>query len=129
MFFNFLVDDLPYWLRNKPLSHLIELIKNADKELKYGLEESFFDIPINLVDDHTLRERSEETKKKYTGYMKNSKGYKDDEGYTAHRSMPDYYKYMSLLEESFLFTPHCLFAKKGISSSGNEILILCEDPR
>lgn len=126
MFFNYLIDYPPRWLNREAVSHLKDLIIKADKELKYGLEKLFVDIPVNLVDDRTLRELFRETEEKMLKYVQNKRGSRDEDTYT----IPDMYKYQELLEESFCFQPTGLFAKKGVSSSGNEVLILdegCED--
>lgn len=126
MFFNYLIDYPLRWLNRDSVRYLKDLIIKADKELNYGMENLFADIPFNLVNDLTLRELFKETEDKLLNYVQNSRGSKDEERYV----IPDLYKYRELLEESFCFQPTSLFAKKGVSSSGNEVLILdegCED--
>jgi len=122
MYFNYLLNYQPYFIRKDTISELKDLIIKAEKKLKYGLEEIFADIPINLVDDSTLIEKLDETKKKYIDYTRNAKVLKQDE-----QEIVDYpyniHKYVYLLEKSFSNCPPCYFAKKGISSAGNEILI------
>ncbi len=122
MFFNYLLYNPPYFIQHDKICQLKDFINKADSKLKYGLEELFTDIPINLVDDVTVGEKFKETKNKYVGYTRNAKDSNKDESDGLNYSY-NIDKYVHLLLKSFSSYPPTFFAKKGVSSAGNEILI------
>ena len=127
MYFNYPSEYLlPTWLEEN-IFQTKKMIGKADKELKFGICESFESIPFNLVGPKILKDKQQEVREKYLkafekAFQKNSK----DEDFIP-LGIPDFSHYHFLLQDTFDFYPFAILVKKGVSSSGKEALVISND--
>ena len=129
MYFHYLSDFLlPYWLKEN-ISETRKLIDKADKELKFGIKESFESIPFNLVGPKVLEDKLLEVRQKYFEVFEKALSKNSKEGnpvQTRPGDFPEWDEYRFLLRKTFAFRPFSMIVKKGVSSGGKEVLVLCE---
>lgn len=128
MFFNYPSEFiLPHWLEQN-IYETKRLLAKYDEDLKFGINESFECIPFNLINKETLDNKIHEIREKFFKASDKipPKNNDHESGIIATKDH-GFRHYRYLLEDSFSFYPLSLFVKKGVSSSGKEVLVVCEE--
>lgn len=128
MYFNYPSEYiLPNWLEEN-IVQTKKMIGKADKELKFGISESFESIPFNLVAPKILKEKLREVCERFCKAFEKAP-LKNGEEDSIHKpwGVLGFDHYYFLLRDTFDYYPLGLLVKKGVSSSGKEALVICED--
>ena len=131
MYFNYPSNNiLPFGLENY-IHKTKECISKCDEVLKYGIEDFFVDTPFNIINVKTLKEKIDEIRQKFVNAsekpIRKSKNKSEEEERGEVWDDPRRGLYHSLLLQSFDLFPFSLFVKKGVSSSGKEVLVTNTD--
>jgi len=130
MYFNYPSEYiLPNWLEESIIKTK-EMIGKADEELKFGINESYKSIPFNLVTPRLIKEKLQEVRERFFKAFEKTpanNGKSDYSFWTKPENSTKFITYRSLLQDTFDFYPFSMLVKKGVSSSGKEALVLCEE--